>query len=304
MRGKWRVWSQHALLGFGYHQKKSDIANNITAKMKFTFVTSLLATAIIAFPLEARQNISTGTGSGKFPAVGFPFLNYAQLRKPLVDSVGGSAKQTIGQVGTLFFHIRLTQVVTLKHYTTDHTLTKHTIYMPIKPSPDVKLPVVVWGNGACLANGLRFQDFLTEVASHGYIAIASGAPNGTGETTSKWMTHSIDWVVKHAGKGKYATVDAKRIVAAGQSCGGLEAYDQKNDPRIRGLGIFNSGLRNNTNAVANITKPVFYFMGGPTDIAYANVSFFWLALLRAACCVLPSPRSYPNLFCPLSCHLT
>ncbi|KAI6370613.1 hypothetical protein MCOR25_004157 [Pyricularia grisea] len=192
--------------------------------MKFTFVTSLLATAIIAFPLEARQNISTGTGSGKFPA----------------------------------------------HYTTDHTLTKHTIYMPIKPSPDVKLPVVVWGNGACLANGLRFQDFLTEVASHGYIAIASGAPNGTGETTSKWMTHSIDWVVKHAGKGKYATVDAKRIVAAGQSCGGLEAYDQKNDPRIRGLGIFNSGLRNNTNAVANITKPVFYFMGGPTDIAYAN----------------------------------
>lgn len=190
-------------------------------------------------------------------------------------------------------------MVTPKHYTTDHTLAKHTIYMPINPPPDVKLPVVVWGNGACLADGLRFQDFLTEIASHGYIAIASGAPNGTGNTTSRWMTDSIDWVGKHAGEGRYATVDAKRIVAAGQSCGGLETYDQKNDPRIRGLGIFNSGLRNNTNGVANVTKPVFYFLGGPTDIAYVNVSF-----AGCGCCGLPSSKSCPNHFCPLSRHLT
>ncbi|EHA46964.1 hypothetical protein MGG_01934 [Pyricularia oryzae 70-15] len=141
--------------------------------------------------------------------------------------------------------------------------------MPVNPPPDVKLPVVVWGNGACLANGLRFQDFLTEIASHGYIAIASGAPNGTGNTTSRWMTDSIDWVGKHAGKGRYATVDAKRIVAAGQSCGGLETYDQKNDPRIRGLGIFNSGLRNNTMAWQTSQSPCFTFWAGERD--YKNL---------------------------------
>lgn len=89
------------------------------------------------------------------------------------------------------------------------------------------------------------------------------------------LTEAIDWVVANAGKGRYRHVDASRIAVWGQSCGGLEAYDVAQDPRVGHVGIFNSGelAANESEAVAGkINKPIFYFLGGPTDIAYLNVS--------------------------------
>ncbi|KAL8368237.1 hypothetical protein RB599_003921 [Gaeumannomyces hyphopodioides] len=144
--------------------------------------------------------------------------------------------------------------------------------MPRTAPQDVKLPVMVWGNGGCAANGLSFRVFLTEIASHGYVIIASGAPNGQGTTTSKQMRDSIDWISARAGAAgtAYATVDATKVAAAGMSCGGVEAYDQKDDARVATLGIFNSGLLQNTGAAATIRKPIFFFMGGTSDIAYQN----------------------------------
>ncbi|KAL8349277.1 hypothetical protein RB601_001936 [Gaeumannomyces tritici] len=157
-------------------------------------------------------------------------------------------------------------------YTTDSSLPKHTIYAPKTVPQGVKLPIMVWGNGACAADGLAFRGFLTEVASHGYVIIASGAPNGQGSTTSKQMRDAIDWISARAGTAgtPYAAVDKTKVAAAGMSCGGVEAYDQKDDARVATLGIFNSGLLQNTGAVATIRKPVFYFMGGTSDIAYQN----------------------------------
>ena len=38
-----------------------------------------------------------------------------------------------------------------------------------------KLPIVVWGNGACINAGNRFRQFLTEIASHGYLVISGGS---------------------------------------------------------------------------------------------------------------------------------
>jgi dienelactone hydrolase len=37
-----------------------------------------------------------------------------------------------------------------------------------------RLPIMAWGNGACSANGNSFRVFLTEIASYGYLIIASG----------------------------------------------------------------------------------------------------------------------------------
>ena len=37
-----------------------------------------------------------------------------------------------------------------------------------------KLPIVTWGNGACIYAGNRFRQYLTEIASHGYLVIAGG----------------------------------------------------------------------------------------------------------------------------------
>lgn len=140
------------------------------------------------------------------------------------------------------------------------------------------IPVVVWGNGGCAADGIGFQGFLGQVASHGVMLIASGPATGgsiSKQTTAKMMTDSIDWIKQAAGKGNYTHVDATRIAAWGQSCGGLEAYSNEANENVGSIGIFDSGqlTQAGTDSVAGkVTKPIFYFIGGSTDIAYANVS--------------------------------
>ncbi|RDL34747.1 Uncharacterized protein BP5553_07875 [Venustampulla echinocandica] len=161
----------------------------------------------------------------------------------------------------------------LANYSTDSTLTGHTLFAPKQIPDGLKLPVLVWGEGGCQANGTMFLSLLNEIASYGIFIIASGDPGGTGQTTSKMMTDAINWVSQNAGKGKYVNVDATRIAAAGQSCGGLEAYDMKDDARISALGIFNSGQMTEAASkqiASTITKPIFFFLGGSSDIAYAN----------------------------------
>jgi dienelactone hydrolase len=146
------------------------------------------------------------------------------------------------------------------------------------------MPVIVWGETGCSFNGLVFEAFLTEIASHGIIIFANGSPtggdnpNGIVETSNpdgSQLKSSIDFITNVAGTGKYAQVDASRIAAAGQSCGGVQAYTQYDDPRVTAIGIFNSGFIDATNATpSKITKPIFYFLGGSTDIAYTNVRPF------------------------------
>jgi dienelactone hydrolase len=113
--------------------------------------------------------------------------------------------------------------------------------------------------------------FLTEIASHGFIIFASGAPGGSGTTTTKMMNDSLAFIISKAGSGKYAQVDTTTVAAAGYSCGGLEALDLKDDPRLGYIGVFDSGYLQNQERATTIKKPVFYFLGGSTDVAYANV---------------------------------
>ncbi|KAK1753025.1 hypothetical protein QBC47DRAFT_404387 [Echria macrotheca] len=168
-------------------------------------------------------------------------------------------------------------------WTTDPSLPDHVLYAPTNPPAGLKLPVIAWGEGACSFNGLDFQKFLIEVASYGVFIIANGSPtggenvNGMAETSYPNATAhrvAIDWVTKVAGTtgGKYANVDASRLAAAGMSCGGIQSYAIGWDPRVTAIGIFNSGIKNLTDVdwPKNITKPIFYFLGGPTDIAYEN----------------------------------
>ncbi|PVH97996.1 alpha/beta-hydrolase [Periconia macrospinosa] len=155
-------------------------------------------------------------------------------------------------------------------YKTDSSLQQHTIYLPTNPPADLKLPVLVWGNGGCGADGTSTAQFLQQVASYGYIAIASGGPGQQGSTTSAMMKQSIDWVTQNAGKGAYANVDATKIMASGFSCGGVEAMDQIWDPRVKTIGVVSSGLLTNQTAAKSFKKPIVYIMGGSGDIAYAN----------------------------------
>ncbi|KAK8074438.1 beta xylanase [Apiospora hydei] len=146
-------------------------------------------------------------------------------------------------------------------YKTESSLQQHTIYMPSKTTGSTKMPVLVWGNGACSADGRSNVQLLQQIASYGYPAISSGGPGQQGSTTAKMMTDSIDWAVANAGKGAYANVDATKIMAAGFSCGGVEAMAQIWDSRVSTIGVISSGLLDNQTAATHFNKPVLFCPG-------------------------------------------
>ena len=57
----------------------------------------------------------------------------------------------------------------------DPGLATHTIYRPRELTMDDH-PVLVWGEGGCAKNGLMFPEYLSEIASHGFVVIADGPP--------------------------------------------------------------------------------------------------------------------------------
>lgn len=160
-------------------------------------------------------------------------------------------------------------------------LPTHTVYRPTDlaafPASD-KLPIVVWGNGACRMDGLMFQRFLTKIASHGFLVVAVGAkdfreqqtkaaaaappppptnaspasavapprPVGGGGT-GKHLIQAIDWGIeenRRAGSPLAGKIDTETVAMMGQSCGGLMAIEAAHDPRVDTLVIWNSGVFN------------------------------------------------------------
>jgi hypothetical protein len=57
----------------------------------------------------------------------------------------------------------------------DPGLATHTIYRP-KDLANRKYGVLVWGEGGCAKNGLTFPEYLSEIASYGFIIVADGPP--------------------------------------------------------------------------------------------------------------------------------
>ena len=69
---------------------------------------------------------------------------------------------------------------------TESTLPTHTVFRPKDLSAwgeDKPLPIIAWGNGACANSPWEHVNFLSEVASHGFLVVAIG-PNFTAERAS------------------------------------------------------------------------------------------------------------------------
>ena len=178
----------------------------------------------------------------------------------------------------------------------ESTLKEHTVIVPqdLTPfGPQKQLPVLVWGNGACANSPFEHMNFLNEIASNGYIVLATGDIPMTDEwykgpmSRSEQQIESIDWIIAQNADPKspyYQKIDVKNICVAGMSCGGLQTLYNCADPRITTLMICNSGLFKQSNAsqavggmpmpekskLKDIHTPIIYILGGPTDIAYEN----------------------------------
>ncbi|KAF2665891.1 hypothetical protein BT63DRAFT_442244 [Microthyrium microscopicum] len=185
------------------------------------------------------------------------------------------------------------------HFYSEPTLPKHTIFAPKNLPAGTKTPILVWGEGACMNNGLEKGPLLLQLASQGVTILANGVlpadkqppafatMTSTGQTLKEnMMAQAIDWAEKQKSTEKWAHLDTSRIAAAGQSCGGLETLVMATDKRVKSLGIFNSGsaiasggvstaflpLPNNGSVPdgSKINVPTFFFLGGAMDVATAK----------------------------------
>ena len=173
------------------------------------------------------------------------------------------------------------------------SLPTHTVFKPTDLQAATKknrLPIIVWGNGACANSPWEHVNFLSEVASYGFLVIVIGPMPAEGErsrerSTSSQMTDAINWAIaQNADKASpyFGKLDTKKIAVSGMSCGGLQALETAPDPRITTTVICNSGILGNPGSgmpgmpaltkdqLAKIHTPTLYLLGGEKDIAYQN----------------------------------
>jgi dienelactone hydrolase len=194
----------------------------------------------------------------------------------------------------------------------DRGLPTHTLYHPAQLPAGGKLPLVVWGNGACWNAGNSFRWFLSDIASYGYLVIAVGpivkrhlplepyamtplAPT-TGmppagqlppaESHSAQLIDAMNWAVAENGRvGSkfYQKIDTTRIAVMGQSCGGAQAIEVSVDPRVRTTVLWNSGLFKDPTTMGGgkalgredlkkLHAPIAFISGDEEDLAYLNAN--------------------------------
>jgi hypothetical protein len=176
---------------------------------------------------------------------------------------------------------------------TETTLQTHTVFRPEDLTPfgvKNKLPVIAWGNGACANSPWEHVNFLSEVASYGFLVIAIGpmpqeGQKGSGRSTSSQLTDAINWAIAQNSDKKsqyYKKIDITKIAVSGMSCGGLQTLEIAPDPRVTTAVICNSGILGTPGSgmagMPNLTKdhlsklhaPTLYILGGEKDIAYGN----------------------------------
>lgn len=175
----------------------------------------------------------------------------------------------------------------------DPSLPTHTIFRPEDLSPfgaKEKLPIIAWGNGACANSPWEHVNFLSEVASHGFLVIAIGpmpkeGERGRGSSKSSQLIDAINWAIAQNGDKAspyYNKIDVSKIAVSGMSCGGLQTLESAPDPRVTTAVICNSGILGDPGSgmggmpnlgkdhLAKLHTPTLYILGGEKDIAYAN----------------------------------
>lgn len=134
----------------------------------------------------------------------------------------------------------------------------YTIYRPrnldYAVAKEGPLPLVIFSSGGCSFASNGFENYLTEIASHGYIVAAVGSfseytsqeINAMGMTDSEYLIHAIDVMEALNANPRsmfYGKVNMGQIAAMGQSCGGGQALTAAiADKRVTSTVVLNSGF--------------------------------------------------------------
>ena len=137
----------------------------------------------------------------------------------------------------------------------DPSLPTHTIYRPkdLAALHGQKLPIIAWGEGGCSNNGAFYKNFLGEIASYGFLVIATGPPQPPGAagnpgagrdaanpgapgagrgtargpaTKSSQLIDAINWAdAENARKDSpyHDRINTSKVAVMGHSCGGIQS---------------------------------------------------------------------------------
>jgi dienelactone hydrolase len=149
-----------------------------------------------------------------------------------------------------------------------------------------KLPLMVWGNGGCAIDSTRYSGFLTTIASHGFLVMGTLPQEGAArrQETADDVRGAIDWAAKENDrtdsplKGKIAL---DKVAVMGQSCGGFLSIVLGADPRVKTIGVFNSGVQKaapgapaglapTPDALPKVHGPVLLINGSDPDFMLAT----------------------------------
>jgi hypothetical protein len=157
---------------------------------------------------------------------------------------------------------------------------------------DDTLPIVIWGNGACLADGTDFAGYLSTIASYGFLVVGTAPVPGNPQArlTAANLIEALDWAqAQNTRKGSplAGKVKVDAVAIMGMSCGGNIALEAARDPRVKTLGMWNSGVwvsgqmragdgkllvGTSKEDLAFIHSPTIYINGDKIDPAMANAA--------------------------------
>ncbi|MGW5739805.1 poly(ethylene terephthalate) hydrolase family protein [Amycolatopsis sp. NPDC003861] len=163
---------------------------------------------------------------------------------------------------------------------------EYTVYRPADlDRVHGRLPVVVFGNGACRhTSNDELLTLETLLAAHGFVVVAVGgfdepALTENGSPDPEVITDAITWAERENGRRGSALrdrLDPRRVGVTGHSCGGIEALVAGADPRVKSVlsldsGFFADGtLGYGREHLRNLHTPTMFVDGGPDDVAHAN----------------------------------
>ena len=164
------------------------------------------------------------------------------------------------------------------------SISTHTIYRPKDLSAfgdREKLPMLAWGNGGCANSNSGHQNYLSEIASHGYLIVAIGpnqpagargarggpgaggaapaapapapaaAPPAAPAPSGGTLLEAINWATAQNANAQspyYRKIDTSKVAVFGHSCGGLQALEVSPDPRVKTTLVVDSGILNSPGA--------------------------------------------------------